>query len=170
MTSSIDNLIIDTIFDIKQPITTIDELETEEYLNFHNLLDFAKEDSTLHEFFEAQASGSRPLKPLETNPQCTNTLYPIPKFMFVANMACNRPCLAADAIVVLATQPPLPKHPKKLLPMFYLDNDVSPEDHIKQFMLSLRLTDVKHEDMVCRLFSYTFIDKASTWFFSVTIE
>ena len=34
-------------------------------------------------------------------------------------------------------------------------------------MLSLRLLDVEHEDVVCRLFSYTFVGQASTWFFSL---
>ena len=28
--------------------------------------------------------------------------------------------------------------------------------------------DVQHEDVVCRLFPYTFINKSSTWFFSLT--
>ena len=35
-------------------------------------------------------------------------------------------------------------------------------------MLYLRLMNVEHEDVVCRLFSYTFAAKASTWFFSLT--
>jgi hypothetical protein len=57
-----------------------------------------------------------------------------------------------DAIAVLGAQHPLPKHSEKLLPRFDLDNDVTPEDHIKQFMLSLRLMDVQHEDVVCNFF------------------
>ena len=36
-------------------------------------------------------------------------------------------------------------------------------------MLSLRLLDVQHEDVVCRLFPYTFVSQASTWFFSLAI-
>lgn len=83
-------------------------------------------------------------------------------------MAANRPCLAIDSIARLGAQHPLPKHPKKLLPKFDPNNDVSLEDHIKRFMLSLRLMDAHHEDVVFRLFSYTFIVKASTWFFSLT--
>ena len=82
-------------------------------------------------------------------------------------MAANRPLLAMDSIAVPDIQHPLPKHPEKLLPKFDLDNDVSPEDHIKQFMLSLRLLDVQHHDVVCVLFPYTFVGQASTWFFSV---
>lgn len=72
-------------------------------------------------------------------------------------MEANRPCPGVDFIVVLGAQHPLPKHPKKILPKFDLDNDVTPEDQIKQFMLSLKLMDVHHKDVVCRLFSYTFI-------------
>ena len=53
-----------------------------------------------------------------------------------------------DVIAVPGIQHPLPKHPEKLLPKFDLDNDVTPEDHIKQFMLSLRLMDVQHKDVV----------------------
>jgi hypothetical protein len=83
-------------------------------------------------------------------------------------MAANRPWLAANAIMVPGAQHPFPRYPKKLLPKFDQDNDVSPKDHIKQFMLSLRLIDVQHEDVVCRLFPYTFIGKESTWFFSLT--
>lgn len=82
-------------------------------------------------------------------------------------MAANRPWLAMDVIVVPDIQHPLPKHLEKLLPKFDLDNDVTPEDHIKQFMLSLRLMDVQHEYVACRLFPYTFEGQASTWFFSL---
>ena len=57
-------------------------------------------------------------------------------------MDANRPWLAADVIVVPEAQHPLPKRPEKLLPKFDLDNDVTPKDHIKQFMFSLRLMDV----------------------------
>jgi hypothetical protein len=28
--------------------------------------------------------------------------------------------------------------------------------------------DVQHEDVLCRLFPYTFANKSSTWFFSLT--
>ena len=82
-------------------------------------------------------------------------------------MAANRPWLVMDVIAVPRAQHPLPKHPKKLLPKFHPDNDITLEDHIKQFMLSLRLLDVQHEDVLCRLFPYTFVGQASTWFFSL---
>ena len=82
-------------------------------------------------------------------------------------MVANRPWLATDVIAVLKAQHPLPKHPEKLLSKFDPDNDVTPEDHINQFMLSLRLLDVQHKDVVCILFPYTFVGQASTWFFSL---
>jgi hypothetical protein len=84
-------------------------------------------------------------------------------------MAANRPWLVMDAIVVPRAQHPLPKHPEKLLPKFDPDNDITSEDHIKKFMLCLRLLDVKHEDVVYRLFRYTFVGQASTWFFSLAL-
>jgi hypothetical protein len=74
-------------------------------------------------------------------------------------MATNQPWLVVYAIAVPGNQHPLPKHPKKLLPKFDPDSDVSPEDYIKQFMFSLRLMDVEHEDVVFRLFPYTLVGK-----------
>ena len=126
-------------------------------------------DSTFQDFLEAEAGGSGPPMPPENNTTCTNPPSPRPNFSFLATMAANRPWLAANAIAVLGIQHPLPKHPKMILPKFDLDNDVSPEDHIKQFMLSLRLLDVQHEDVVCRLFPYTFVGQASVWFFSLAV-
>ena len=74
-----------------------------------------------------------------------------------------------DSIVVPSAQHPLLKHPKNILPIFDPDKNATPKDHIKQFMLSLRLMDVKHEDMVCRLFQYNFVGQASTWFFNLAV-
>ena len=82
-------------------------------------------------------------------------------------MVANRPWFDVHSITVPGAQHPLPKHPKKLLLKCDPDIDVSPKDHIKQFMLSLRLMDVEHEDVVWRLFPYTFFGKASIWFFSL---
>ena len=71
-------------------------------------------------------------------------------------MEANQPWPVVDAIVVPGAQHPLPKHPEKLLPKFDPDNDVLP-NHIKQFMICLRLMNVEHVYVVCRLFSYTFV-------------
>jgi hypothetical protein len=77
-----------------------------------------------------------------------------------------RPWLDQDVVVVPRPQHPLPKHPEKWLPKFDPDSKQSAEDHIKKFMLAIRLWSVEHEDVVCRLFPYTFEGNASTWYFS----
>ena len=41
------------------------------------------------------------------------------------------------------------------------------EDHIKSFMQAIRIINIIHEDMVCRLFPYTFEGKDSTRYFSL---
>ena len=146
LASTIDDLIIDTISKIREPITTTENQEDPEFQNF---LDFPEVDSTFHDFRETKVGGSRPP---ENNPTCTNPPYPRPNFSFLATMDANRPWLSADVIQVLGIQHPLPKHPEKILPKLDLDNDVTPEDHIKKFMLSLTLIDVQHEDVVCKLF------------------
>ena len=110
-------------------------------------------DPTFHDFLEAETVGSGPPEPPENNPTCTNPPYPRPNFSFLATMDANRPWLAVDVGVVPRIQHALPKHPEKLLPKFDPDNYVTPEDHIKSFMISLKLLDVQHEYVVCRLFT-----------------
>jgi hypothetical protein len=77
-----------------------------------------------------------------------------------------RPWLDQDAIAVPGPQHPLPKHPEKWLTKFDLDSKRTAEDHIMKFMLDIRLRNVEHEDVVCRLFPYTFEGNASTWYFT----
>ena len=67
-------------------------------------------------------------------------------------MAANRPWLDVDAIVVPGAQYPLPKHPETILQKFDPDNDVTPRDHIKQFILSLGVMNVQNEYVFCILF------------------
>jgi hypothetical protein len=78
----------------------------------------------------------------------------------------TRPWLDQDVVVVPGPQHPLSKHPKKWLPKFNPNSKQIVEDHIKKFMLAIRLRSVEHEDVVCRLFPYTFEGNASTWYFS----
>ena len=141
MKSSIDDLIIDTISEIRQQITTISHSKIGEDPEFHNLIEFPEGYSTFYDFPKAQ-EGSGPSKPPDIIPPYTNIPSPRPNFNFIANMASNRPWLDVDVIAVPGAQHPFPKHPKKLLPKLDPDNDVSAENHIKQFMLSLRLMDV----------------------------
>ena len=124
-------------------------------------------DSTFNDFHEEIVGSFGPPQLPKTNPTCTNPLYPRPNFSFVATMAANRPWLSMNVIAVHGIQHPLPKHPRNILPMLDSDNDVTPKYHIKQFMISLRLMDVQHEYVVCRLFPYTFVAQTSTWFFSL---
>jgi hypothetical protein len=77
-----------------------------------------------------------------------------------------RPWLDQDVVAVPGPQHPLPKHPQKWLTKFDPDSKQIAEDHIMKFMLDIRLRNVEHEDVVCRLFPYTFAGNASTWYFS----
>jgi hypothetical protein len=63
----------------------------------------------------------------------------------------------------------LPRHPEKLLPKYDPETSGLPEDHIKKFILAIRLMNVQHEDVVCRLFPYTFENSASTWYFNLPV-
>jgi hypothetical protein len=77
-----------------------------------------------------------------------------------------RPWLDQDVVAVPGPQHPLPKHPEKCLTKFDPDSKRIAEDHIMKFMLDIRLRNVEHEDVVCRLFPYTFEGNASTWYFA----
>jgi hypothetical protein len=61
---------------------------------------------------------------------------------------------------------PLPKHPEKFLPKFDLDKKEYVDDHIKKFMLVVRLMNVEHEYVVYVLFPYTFEGKFNLVLFS----
>jgi hypothetical protein len=77
-----------------------------------------------------------------------------------------RPWLDQDVVAVPGPQHPLPKHLEKWLTKFDPDSKQIAEDHIMKFMLDIRLHNVEHEDVVCRLFPYTFEGNASTWYFA----
>ena len=111
--STIDDLIIDTISEVREPIATISHSENQEDPEFQNFLDFLEVDLTFHDFPEAESGGSGPTEPPETNPICTNPPSLRPNFIFLDTMAANRPSLAMDAIAVPGIQHPLPKHPEK---------------------------------------------------------
>ncbi|CAF4256402.1 unnamed protein product, partial [Adineta steineri] len=136
LAATIDDLIIDTICLIKDPIETI---EHQGETIFPNFLYFPEEDSNFQDFPEVEEGGSGPPEPPENNTTGATPTYPRPNFTLIATMAANRPWLATDVIAVPGAQHALPKHPEKLLLKFDPDNDITPKDHIKQFMLSLRL-------------------------------
>ena len=164
--ATIDNLIIDTISDIRDPVATV---KNQEDTKFPNFPDFLEGDSNYQDFPEAEEGSFGPSEPLENKTTCATPTSLRTNLRFVATMATYRPWLSIDVVAVPGPQHLLPKHPKKILPKFDPDNDVTPKDHIKQFMLSLRLLDVQHEYVVCRLFPYTFVVQASTWFFSLDV-
>jgi hypothetical protein len=63
----------------------------------------------------------------------------------------------------------IPRHPEKLLPKFDPETSRLLEDHIKKFILAMRLMTVQYEDIVCIMFPYTFENSASTWYFNRSI-
>ena len=63
----------------------------------------------------------------------------------------------------------LARHLEKLLLKFDLETYRFLEDHIKKFILAIRLMNVQHEDVVCRIFPYTFENLASTWYFNLLV-
>ena len=83
-------------------------------------------------------------------------------------MAANQPAWRAKTPLNLAAPlHDLCKHPNRVLAKFDPGKGISVEDHLKFFYLALEILNVKHEDVVCRLFPYTFEPKASSWFFSL---
>ena len=82
-------------------------------------------------------------------------------------MAAYKPWLTIDVIAILGPTHPFPKNPQKLFPKYDPNDDVLPKYHIKQFMNSLNLMNVEHEDVVCTLFPHTLQGKATKWFFNL---
>jgi hypothetical protein len=66
------------------------------------------------------------------------------------------PWLLSDVFVISGVLHDLPKHPKKFLPKFDPEKKDLFEDHVKNFISSIRLQNVQHEDVVCRLFLHNF--------------
>jgi hypothetical protein len=64
------------------------------------------------------------------------------------NQPNNQSWLVPNVVAVLVAVQPLPKHPEKLLPKFDPDGKDSNKDHIKKFVLVVRLLNVEHEDVI----------------------
>lgn len=75
--------------------------------------------------------------------------------------------LSTGPIVIPRDQQDLPKHYEKWLPKYNLDGPITAKEHVKQFMLSLKLGEIQHEDQVCKLFLFTFGGKDTTWYFTL---
>jgi hypothetical protein len=74
-----------------------------------------------------------------------------------------------DALTVPKRVHNLPRHREKLLPKFDHETSRLPEDHITKFILAIRLMNIQHEDLVCRIFPYTFENSSSTWYFKLLV-
>jgi hypothetical protein len=77
--------------------------------------------------------------------------------------------LARYAPAILGRVHNLPQHPEKLLPKFDPKTSGLPKDHIKKFILAIRLMNVQHEDLVCKIFPYNFQNSTSTWYFNFPV-
>jgi hypothetical protein len=77
------------------------------------------------------------------------------------------PWRTLGAVNVPGNQHDLPKNLDKWLPKFNLESKEAPDDHINKFMLAFNLRGIEHEDVVCRIFPYTFEGEASTWYLSL---
>ncbi|CAF4423412.1 unnamed protein product, partial [Adineta steineri] len=87
LAASIDDLIIDTISEIRDLIATI---EHQGETDFPNFLDFPEEDSNFQDFPEAEEGGSGPPEPPENNTTGATPTSPRPNFRFIATMPANR--------------------------------------------------------------------------------
>ena len=57
-----------------------------------------------------------------------------------------------------------------MLPKFNGEGNVSVAEHIRRYESILRLFNVIHKDVACRLFSFTFEGKASLWFYFLPLN
>lgn len=62
---------------------------------------------------------------------------------------------------------PLPKNPKRWLPKYNTNDVLTLEEHIHNFMLEINLKGVTKEDVVSRIFPYTFEGVIAAWYFSL---
>ena len=68
---------------------------------------------------------------------------------------------------------PLHKIPRKaisLLPIFYGEGNITILEHVRKYECLLRLFDIQYEDVVCRIFSFTFEGKVSNWYYVLPIN
>lgn len=169
--SNINDLIINTILEVQQLIVAIAQFKTFEDPKFHNLFDFPINESESFNLPETQEGSFGPPQPPDTNPPITfippSQPNIIPNFILGGILAENQPWRTIDALSIPSALNALPKSLENLLPKFDLDNDELLKDNIKQFMLTLRLMNLQHKDVVCRLFPSTFQGKASIWFFNL---
>jgi hypothetical protein len=81
----------------------------------------------------------------------------------------HQPWLAGGVVIVPGQIHNIHWHPEKLLPKYDPETSGLPKDHIKKFILAVKLMNVQHEDIVCRLLPYTFEKSTSTWYFNLPV-
>ena len=69
-------------------------------------------------------------------------------------------------MAVPSVQHHLPRDPHKFLPNIDPDSKHPNEDHVKYCMLAIRKDTIHHQDVVCKLFPYTFERKSTTQYFT----
>lgn len=78
----------------------------------------------------------------------------------------NNPSLVA----MPAPLHPLPKHPEIWLQKFNLDDGVPSEEHLHNYMLAINLNGVDEEYCIVRLFPYTLIGSAGSWYMTESLH
>jgi len=71
---------------------------------------------------------------------------------------------AGNIIVVPGQTHDLPRHLEKYITKFDLDRKNSAKEHLLRYKMKLETLQVEHEDVTCKLFSYSLEGKASSWF------
>jgi hypothetical protein len=100
-------------------------------------------------------SSTPPLSPIPTSPNATWNLW--------ANEA-HKPL---DITKIPGSPHKLPKDFKEWLPIFSGEDLTTPEDHLDYFLRALEPYD-QHEDILMKLFAYTFVGRAKEWFDSIS--
>jgi hypothetical protein len=148
----VEDLIDFSLTEIKHPLNLIPETPTD---NFSKPDNFSEEEGFNSELL---VSGS---EDMEDNNDHNEERENPPQN--------NQPWLDRYALAILGRVHNLPQHPEKLLRKFDPETSGLPENHIKKFILAIRLMNVQHEDVVCRIFPYTFENSASTWYFNLPL-
>jgi hypothetical protein len=77
--------------------------------------------------------------------------------------------LALEALNLLGQIHSFLKNAGRLLPKSGLDKSIILEDHVNNFTQFVKLPNVRYEYVACFLFPCIFENKASTWYYSLTI-
>jgi hypothetical protein len=144
---SIEDLIDFMITEIQEPLDLIPETPADDIFEPNDLSEEEEPDSESEDMEENNDREEEREVPLQD----------------------NQPWLVGDAVAIPGQVHNLPRHPKKFLPKYDPETSGLPEDHIKKFILAIRLMNIQHEDVVCRLFPYMFENSTSTWYFNLLV-